>query len=311
MEARRLKYLLDNIKKLDFDEQEELNNWYQSFDKKPDDTHLMALRKNPIPTQDRIYKKILTEIKGRAKARKMWSYGIAASVACILSIGVFLLINKQYNKPQINEVAAGMGEQKYLKLEDGTEIWLNAQSKIMFPIAFSDTEREVSLSGEAYFKVEKDSTKPFRVVTDNLTTSVLGTEFNVNAYKNQDFVSVALVEGSVRLRAGDMVSLLGPGQKGSLKKETSSFNIEQFDVTDEMGWMRGELIFNGVSLGEIAKRLKRSFGIEIEFAKKGYATYEFTGKFKDEELSIILTAIARAHELKFRTVGDQKIEFYK
>ncbi|AGA80705.1 FecR family protein [Echinicola vietnamensis] len=311
MEIRRLQYLLGKIHELDQAEKEELDNWYRSFDKKPDDDHLREITENPYSTRDSIYRKWQGNIKSSIKTRRLWRYGVAASLACILAIGAFLLLDQKNTVNHEHELSAGIGEHKYLELEDGTEVWLNAMSTLTYPMDFSKSERVVKLTGEAYFKVKRDSARPFKVVTGAMTTRVLGTEFNVSAYDDEAHKSVALVKGAVKLSSGGSESILVPGQKAILEIGAADFEVLAFDKIVERGWLSGRLVFDGTPLGEIANTLRRSFGVEIQFADQAFSAYEFTGKFKDEELSIILTAIARAHELKFRTVAEQRIEFYK
>ena len=105
-----------------------------------------------------------------------------------------------------------------LELSDGTKVWLNASSSITFPTSFAANERKVILTGEVYFEVAKDKTRPFRVSVNDMQVNVLGTHFNVNAYDDEDAVNTTLLEGSVLLTEKDKKVLLKPGQQAQTTK---------------------------------------------------------------------------------------------
>lgn len=164
------------------------------------------------------------------------------------------------------------GKSYHLVLDDNTEVWLNADSKLLYPSHFDDAERVVELSGEAYFKVAKDKDRPFIVKTQYLTTRVLGTEFNFRAYKNN--VEVTLVEGSIVVQQnGGKEMILTPGQNVSVIRD--ELEISTVDVRKYTSWVEGYFYFDAAKLGDIMKELGRWYNINIEFEDKQLKEYEF------------------------------------
>lgn len=164
------------------------------------------------------------------------------------------------------------GKSYHLVLEDSTEVWLNADSKLLYPSHFDDGERVVELSGEAYFKVAKDKSRPFIVKTQYLTTRVLGTEFNLRAYKNN--VEVTLIEGSVAVQQnGGKEIILIPGQNLTVVKE--NLEVSNVDIRKYTSWVEGYFYFDAARLGDIMKELGRWYNINIEFEDKQLKEYEF------------------------------------
>ncbi|MBS1738646.1 MAG: FecR domain-containing protein, partial [Bacteroidetes bacterium] len=127
-----------------------------------------------------------------------------------------------------------------MKLSDGTHVWLNAGSSITYPVAFAGDERKVTLSGEGYFEVAHDASKPFHVGVGEMDVKVLGTHFNVNAYPDEGEIKTTLLEGSVQVREGKSEIVLNPGQQAAL--QTSSHRLQRSDnvnVEEVMAWKEG------------------------------------------------------------------------
>lgn len=146
-------------------------------------------------------------------------------------------------------------------LADGTRVWLNAGSRLRFPVAFSGNAREVELQGEACFETTPLASKPFLVKVGDVKVTVLGTEFNINAYTNSTFIT--LVSGKVKVDAGALAKELSPGQQavyGQGNMTVAHVNAEQFTA-----WKEGLLIFDNESLGNIMTRLGREYDYTIRF----------------------------------------------
>jgi len=162
-----------------------------------------------------------------------------------------------------------------LLLSDGTEVWLNATSKLRFPFNFSGNKREVYLDGEAYFQVTKNDAKPFIVHTEQTDIEVLGTSFNVNAY-NDGITRTSLVSGSVIARADGKEIHLRPGQEATYKTD-KGYDVHSFDESEVLAWMKGVYVFHNTSLQEIAEVLERWYGVKVVFDNKELASKKFTG----------------------------------
>lgn len=166
-------------------------------------------------------------------------------------------------KVRRNIVSIPRGQMYKVVLSDGTEVWMNASSRLAFPTRFSGSRRTVTLEGEAYFKVARDESRPFIIITDKMTTEVLGTEFNVKAYKDSE-AHVTLVQGSVKVtlpKAGREV-MLRPGD--DIMCTEDDFSVQQVNVSYYTYWMEGYFYYDNVHLGDILKDLGRWYNVTIE-----------------------------------------------
>lgn len=166
------------------------------------------------------------------------------------------------------------GQNYHMTLSDGTNVWLNTESKLRYPESFADSERIVELSGEAYFDVAKDSNRPFIVRSKYLTTKVTGTTFNMKVYNRQD-ANVTLAEGrvSVSIEGNDKAVTLLPGQNASL--ENDRFEITNCDVRHYTAWVEGYFYFDNAPLEEIMRELGRWYNINITFTSDQAKYYTF------------------------------------
>ncbi len=167
-----------------------------------------------------------------------------------------------------NELDIPYGKIFDVELSDGTLVHLNSGTKIRYPVKFlKGQKREVFIEGEAYFKVAKDKEHPFVVNADAVAVEVLGTEFNISSYREDQEVRTVLVEGSVSLSNSidtkDNLMLI-PGQKAAWNKKAASTKIEEVDVDIYTSWIKGELVFRNSSFQGMAKKLERRYNISIQ-----------------------------------------------
>ena len=153
-----------------------------------------------------------------------------------------------------------------LTLPDGSKVWLNAESPIVFPTNFNGIERRVVVTGETYFEVVKDKTKPFRVVADDMTVEALGTQFNINAYPNESMLAATLAEGSLLVAKGKDENILKPGQQA--QTSDNHFTIAEVDPTDITAWKNNEFKFHNTSLESIMRQVERWYDCEVYFKIK-------------------------------------------
>ncbi len=163
---------------------------------------------------------------------------------------------------QLMALSIPRGHDYHLTLADGTQVWLNAESRLEFPDRFNGNTREVRLKGEAYFEVKKDAKRPFIVHTDYLTTRVLGTSFDVRAYSRKD-ASVTLVSGRVQVKTGDLAQVLSPGEQAALKgSQLAVIPVDTYPITQ---WKEGFFYFDNQSLFVIMQELARWYGVNVSF----------------------------------------------
>ena len=152
-----------------------------------------------------------------------------------------------------------------LRLNDGTIVWLNSQSSIRYPVAFVGEDRQVEITGEAYFEVAKNLSKKFIVASNGLNIEVLGTHFNVNSYNDNKNIKVTLLEGSVKIIKGGGTYILKPGQQAQVANEIQVFNGA--NIESVMAWKNGFFSFSGTSVEELMNIIGRWYNIEIVFNK--------------------------------------------
>lgn len=180
-----------------------------------------------------------------------------------------------------NTVFTPRGGQYQLLLPDGSKIWLNAESSITYPVVFTGNTREVKITGEVYFEVAKDKHKPFLVFADDTRIEVLGTHFNVNAYKDAGPVKTSLLEGSVKINK----QILIPGQAYLNGKIIST------DVDQDVAWKNGVFNFNDQNLSQIMLQLARWYDLEIVFAA-GIPNKQYAGEIgRNLNLSQVLKGL--------------------
>ncbi|GGH05802.1 FecR family protein [Pedobacter zeae] len=178
----------------------------------------------------------------------------------------------------INTVSTPRGGQYHLILVDGTEVWLNASSSVRFPTAFVGKERKVEVTGEAYFEVAKNKTKPFIVHTNQSDIQVLGTHFNVNAYADEEYQRTTLLEGSIEIKQGNKKALLKPGQQASLNLKTAGIKVNEIaDLEAVVAWKNGYFQFDRSDLPSVMRQVSRWYDAEVIYNGKIPAK-QYSGK---------------------------------
>ena len=178
-------------------------------------------------------------------------------------------LEQNNNTNGFNQMIVPYGKRSYLLLSDGTQVWINSGSRLVYAPQFTGDTREVFLEGEAYFEVAKDASKPFYVRTDAFTINVLGTKFNVKAYKDDMEYTTVLVEGKVSMRVQDQFFskdvILAPNQKLTLMKGQDDFQRSNVDETGfYTNWIYGYLEFKNAHLSDVLKSIQRYYNIDIE-----------------------------------------------
>ncbi|MDO5981391.1 FecR family protein [Flavivirga spongiicola] len=207
-----------------------------------------------------------------------------------------------YNKDSSEEIAYNYltiprGGQFSIKLSDGTKVWLNSESQLKYPVSFTKGKtRQVELIyGEAYFDVSPSSENhgaDFKVYNNKQEVQVLGTEFNIKAYKNETNIYTTLVEGSVAINYEDIKQNLIPNQQSILSLNNNELSIKTVDVYNEISWKEGVFVFEDKSLKDIMKVLSRWYDMEVIFKNKEVEDEEFFGILeKNQKIEEILVSI--------------------
>lgn len=208
----------------------------------------------------------------------------------------------------INEIRTPAGQTLIVYLSDGTKVHLNAASSLKFPGTFTSASRKVFLSGEAYFEVTKNKTKPFIVSTANQEVEVLGTHFNVNAYDNEADSRTTLIEGSVKIHPKHFAksSILIPGQQAVLGKQILS--VTDVDPNGVLAWRGGYFLFNNEDLESIMRKLERVYGIEVIYKTKKNPELTFAGRISQQRsLTSILKILSETGDVSFSVSGRKVV----
>lgn len=167
-------------------------------------------------------------------------------------------------KLEYNTISTPRGGQYQVLLADGTKVWLNAMSRLRYPVAFAAGERRVEVDGEAWFQVVKDDSKPFIVQKNNLNVVVLGTDFNVQAYDNDSSMLITLKEGKIRVKDSLRSIVIMPGQQAKIKNGKTTV-LEAADMNKVMAWMNGFFYFENDDLPSVMRQLSRWYDIEVRY----------------------------------------------
>lgn len=190
-------------------------------------------------------------------------------------------------------------------LADGTKIWLNAGSAVTYPVAFIGNERDLSVTGEAYFEVAHDASKPFIVKYNSIRVEVLGTHFNINAFEDEDpDIKVTLLAGSVKINNEHANSLLKPGQQALVNKAIKV--VSDVDLGFVMAWKDGFFQFNNASLQNVLKQVSRWYDVDVVYEGSNQPR-QFVGEMqKNLNLSEMLKILEK-NNVHFRIEGKRLI----
>lgn len=206
----------------------------------------------------------------------------------------------------LNQLIVPRGRRTSLTLSDGTRLWLNSGSRVIFPVVFTGKKREIFLEGEAYLEVARDASKPFHVVTNKVNISVLGTSFDVTAYPDDESESVVLVEGSVRATIDSKKTVMKPNQLLTYYKNTGQTVLDETDVQPYISWKDGWLYAQKETLGTLAIKLSRYYNVKIEFGDEQAKQITLSGKVDlKSECSEIFRALSSTAPITYSIENDK------
>jgi len=212
--------------------------------------------------------------------------------------------NQSATNLSYNLISIPRGGQYAVILPDGTKVWLNSASSLKFPNVFAKNERLVEITGEAYFEVAKDKTKPFRVKTATQSLEVLGTHFNINAYSDEPVVATTLMEGSVKLSAlaNGKTQLLKPGQQARFAND---FTVSELDAMTAIDWKNGNFRFAKENIATIMRKISRWYDVDVVY--HGKITQEgFVGMVpRSKNIEEVLDALKLTGLVNYKIEGKQ------
>lgn len=283
----------------------------------------------------------------KIRRRKYWRVALAAAaVAGIVFFSTWkIIINHKAEgntSIQENEIVARRGTKSKIILPDGTKVWLNSESRLVYDNAFNGRLREVTLEGEAYFDVVKNPKRPFIVHTSGINIRVLGTAFNVKSYPLEPTIEATLVRGLIEVEKNNQPQspkiLLHPNEKLvytkiqekiintikdkerdiaapvqaiTLKPQSISISTLPKNIVDssrlETSWVYGRFLFEGDTFSDLAKKMERWFNVSISFRNNKVANYRFRGVWENENIEEALQALQLTAPFKYSISGNEVV----
>ena len=220
----------------------------------------------------------------------------------------------QADESKMNEVVVPFGKKSQLTLEDGTKVWLNAGSRMAFPTKFTGKKREIFLKeGEGYFEVAHNQRKPFYVNTAEIAIKVLGTKFDISAYRSDKLIETVLIEGKVAISEQATLvfirdeSILMPNQKASYDRNDRSIVIkDEPNVDDAISWTKGSFKFYRQSINDVLNKLQRYYNVQF-ILSPGFPTEDLiSGElYLKDSIGQIMKSLDVVVKMQYRIVGNQ------
>ena len=263
--------------------------------------------KDKFQVQNKINKNLQNQLNKSRRLSKI--YKVAAAVAIPIALAISLYVIHESYKIQIPEaiceIISPKGHVSKCVLPDGTEVWVNAGSRLKYDVSdFQKKTRQVELNGEAYFEVVSNEKNPFKVITELADVNVTGTSFNVKAYENSKYFEAVLAEGSLDLELkktkNQQVVIMTPGEYATYDAKKKEVLIKNVDSDRYIAWRNGEILFKDATLKDLTNELERIYDIEFKLQDKESANYRFRGMFSySSNLIEALEKIEKTAGLKY------------
>ena len=254
------------------------------------------------------------------ETRRRWLH-IAYRAAAILLLPALILSGYLYHRvDQLEslpieqvELTTAYGVVSKVQLSDGSEVWLNSGSKLIYPKRFEGEERKVFLSGEAYFHVSSDRAHRFEVQTSHgLVVSAYGTEFNVQAYEDETNIIATLANGHIEVEHANTNQRedLQPGEQLVYTKSEDKMQTKKASLLAETAWKEGKIVFRRTPMQEVVRQLSRHFNVDIQLQGKELYTYTYSATFTTETLTEILDLLEKTAPIRCEIIHPEPTADY-
>jgi len=268
----------------------------------------------PQVAKDRVWERIhqpqAQSLSTRRNTLHVWKYAVAACGMIILMVAA-AWVGSMWNVPQqmANSntsliVRTGAGERSEVVLPDGTEVALNAMTRVSYDCAMADGKRRVKVEGEAYFNVAKDEAHPFVIDANQMEVTCLGTALNVRDYADETTSSVVLVEGKVRVTTEQGDLTMEPNSRVVCDKQSLQMSKSNVQASNYTCWLKGETRYNDQTLADITRELARSYHINIIITNDELREQRFTGYLGSCSLKSVLDILTITSDLAYQIDGD-------
>ncbi len=294
--------------------EEELDSYMEEANESPKDETSPQVPKLDISKEEQSGK------KGKASGSRQ--YPIAASILILVGVvfsALFVVsrIDKKSDNAQANLLSGPQLITKStpnrrmfrMRLEDGSLVHLNAMSTISYPQQFDSTKREIEISGEAYFDIERDESRPFNIKVKDYSVTVLGTSFNIEAYEDEEDFAVVVESGRVKVdlhKEGLDPVILTKDQKLTYSPGSGELAVIPVHSEDELSWRKGILRFDSTPMTKVEKMLERWYGVDLIIADSSIYDKTLTGIHQNENLKSVIEALTYATGTKYQ-INDNSI----
>ena len=326
MDKQKFSILIEKFKRGECSpgEKELLENYLESFQVNPGEW-IESEMGNQRMIEEKIYSQIMKHIDKEKKSYFKEIYFSPALLKRAASIILFFILvsgilyvsgvfEQKTGSVVWNEKVTSAGEKSIITLSDGSIITLNADTKLKYPEQFNSSIREVYLEGEAYFEVHHNNSKPFIVHSENISTTVLGTKFDVSAYPEKKNISVSLLVGKVKVsreekREISEIAVLKPKEQLIYDKKNNVSSFEPFDSLEAVGWKDNIYKFENEPLGEVFSQLESAYGIKFKLTDLSVLEQKITIKFEKDSIQTIVEVIKSLTGLDYKIIkGNNNIK---
>jgi ferric-dicitrate binding protein FerR (iron transport regulator) len=300
------------------EEKQLLHEWYdQLADDRSPETVVTSTTESAAEIRDRMHANVRSRQEQYKPAKRFgWIQRLSAwtsAAAAIVLVGFWLWTNER--KPSAGDVrlvAAPLGKTVKVNLPDGSHIWLNAGSTLSYPIAFQGKTREVVLrEGQAFFDIARDTTKPFIVHAKTLDITVLGTSFDVKAYKNDPDIKVTVKTGKVGVQVRDKPEqpalLLLPAEQAVLPEKTQKIQVNEISKPAIAPWKDNRMVFEDELLMEVLHALERKYNQHIIIEKPGLSAEKISLTLDDQPMNDVLKVLGFSKNFNYSQLNDSTI----
>ena len=223
----------------------------------------------------------LTVEKDTFSKKRYWYYAAAAVALLLIGSALWLFLPKGTQEPFFAQTAPH--EQQTVTLPDGTQVTLNGGSKLTCAKDFGKRDRNITFEGEGVFDVQKDAKKPFVIQVGDYNVTVLGTQFNLSAYQQDEAYTLALMEGSVKIKYKQDSVMVKPDEQVRFDRESATFAKEPVQAADADAWTEGRLAFENIPLRDLTRKLERIYDVRISIADDQIANEQVYISISTEE----------------------------
>lgn len=290
-------------------EQELVENWLLTPDQEPSAWEQMD-EGNQKKWLKAVFDRIETTIDEKkvvplSVPKKWWKNMVAAAAIITAFLVLFSLwpyLAQEFSTSNLVHLKMPGDAKQQITLSDGSTVWINAGSELKYTTEFRDNTREVYLNGEAYFNIKKDLKRPFIVHTGKLTTTVLGTAFNIKTDAKNNQIKVTVTRGKVKVSKGKQtLGLLIPDQQIVYNTASQTYDQYKVDAAKSINWLPSDLFFDNATFGQAAKILSERFNVKIEFANEQIKNCRFSGTaIANREIEEILEVICRFNNSTYK-----------